>query len=330
MYSCACKSNKQDLIITLLEQTGSFYDTVETLRSQTEIPSESLIFILQNIFGIPEFRPNQLSIIQSLLTHHSCVFISPTGSGKSLTYQLPALLFRGISLVISPLISLMHDQEHQLPPILSSLVLTGSLSPRILFESIKAINSGIIKIIYISPEKLFSSMFRELLHSTSLADQIDLVVVDEAHCISSWSFNFRSDYLRLFSMISLINQSKKQGDFYQSCSVLGLTGTGGIRVKEVVASIEFDDRISANIFRFPRNRSLITGGIVATSKSPRCRETRFSRVNSTFFGMPKIETITRIPSIVVFRFQITSKCDCVRPIPSRHHVSLRISSELQH
>ena len=73
MYSCACKSNKQDLITTLLEQTGSFYDTVETLRSQTEISSESLIFILQNIFGIPEFRPNQLSIIQSLLTHHSCV-----------------------------------------------------------------------------------------------------------------------------------------------------------------------------------------------------------------------------------------------------------------
>lgn len=197
------------------------------------------------------------------------MFISPTGSGKSLTYQLPALLFRGISLVISPLISLMHDQEHQLPPILSSLVLTGSLSPRILFESIKAINSGIIKIIYISPEKLFSSMFRELLRSTSLADQIDLVVVDEAHCISSWSFNFRSDYLRLFSMISFINQSKKQGDFFQPCSVLGLTGTGGIRVKEVVASIEFDDRTSANIFIFPRNRSSITAGIVAISKSPR-------------------------------------------------------------
>ena len=73
MYSCACKSNKQDLIATLLERTGSFYDTVETMRSQSEIPEESLLFILQNIFGIPEFRPNQLSIIQSLLTHHSCV-----------------------------------------------------------------------------------------------------------------------------------------------------------------------------------------------------------------------------------------------------------------
>ena len=160
----------------------------------------------------------------------------------------------------------MHDQEHQLPPILSSLVLTGSLSPRILFESIKAINSGIIKIIYISPEKLFSSMFRELLRSTSLASQIQLVVIDEAHCISSWSFNFRSDYLRLSSIITVINHSKKQDDFEQPCSVLALTGTGGIRVKEVVFSIEFDDRISANNFIFPRSRSLIMAGIVETLK----------------------------------------------------------------
>ena len=224
----------------------------------------------------------------------------------------------------------MHDQEHQLPPILSSIVLTGSLSPRTLFESIQAINSGIIKIIYISPEKLFSSMFRELLHSTSLADQIDLVVVDEAHCISSWSFNFRSDYLRLFSMISLINRSKKQGDSAQPCSVLALTGTGGIRVKEVEISIEFEDRISASIFVFPRSTSSITAGIGETSRLPRFRENRSSLVSSTFFGMPEIEAITRVPSVVVFRFEVTPECDCVRSISPRHDVSLRLSSELQH
>lgn len=73
MYSCAGKSNKQDLIATLLERTGSFYDTVETMRSQSEISEESLLFIVRNVFGIPEFRANQLSIIRSLLTHHSCV-----------------------------------------------------------------------------------------------------------------------------------------------------------------------------------------------------------------------------------------------------------------
>ena len=75
MYSCACKSNKQELITTLLQLTGSFYDKVETLQGQSDIPEKSLLFILQNIFGIPEFRPSQLSIIQSLLSHQSCVFL---------------------------------------------------------------------------------------------------------------------------------------------------------------------------------------------------------------------------------------------------------------
>lgn len=75
MYSCACKSTKQELITVLIQLTGSYYDKVEEIRSQSEIPENSLIFLLQNIFGIPEFRPNQLSIIQSLLSHQNCVLL---------------------------------------------------------------------------------------------------------------------------------------------------------------------------------------------------------------------------------------------------------------
>lgn len=148
--------------------------------------------------------------------------------------------------MVSPLISLMQDQHNHLPPLLSSLVLTGSLSPYYLCDAIKAINSGIIKIIYISPEKLFSPMFRRLLRLTSLAEQIELIVVDEAHCISSWSFNFRADYLRLYSIVSFIQESKKERGSGNTCGVLGLTGTGGVRVKEVDSLPLIHDRIFVN------------------------------------------------------------------------------------
>lgn len=86
-------------------------------------------------------------------------------------------------------------------------------------------------------------MFRRLLRLTSLAEQIELIVVDEAHCISSWSFNFRADYLRLYSIVSFIQESKKERGSGNMCGVLGLTGTGGVRVKEVDLLPLIHDRI---------------------------------------------------------------------------------------
>lgn len=122
----------------------------------------------------------------------------------------------------------MQDQSKQLPPLLPSLVLSGILEPRALIQMTEQIMSGVIKIIYISPERLFSSFFRRLLKETNLLQQIKLVVVDEAHCISSWSFNFRADYLRIYRVINTIREATSD----HSCPVLCLTATGGKLVKE--------------------------------------------------------------------------------------------------
>lgn len=156
------------------------------------------------------------------------MFISPTGSGKSLTYQIPTLLHDGITLVISPLIALMQDQSKQLPTLLPSLVLSGVLEPRSLIRMTELITSNLIKVIFISPERLFSSLFKQLLKDTDLANRIKMVVVDEAHCISSWSFNFRADYLRIYRVIERIRSVDKG----HSCPVLCLTATGGKLVTE--------------------------------------------------------------------------------------------------
>ena len=108
--------------------------------------------------------------------------------------------------MVSPLIALMQDQSIQLPTVLPSIVLSGCLDSNALIEITNAITSTLIKILFISPERLFSSFFKKLLTSTSLLQQIKLVVVDEAHCVSSWSFNFRADYLRIYRLVDSIRQ----------------------------------------------------------------------------------------------------------------------------
>lgn len=122
----------------------------------------------------------------------------------------------------------MQDQSKQLPTLLPSLVLSGVLEPRSLIHMTELITSNLIKVIFISPERLFSSLFKQFLKETDLASRIKMVVVDEAHCISSWSFNFRADYLRIYRVIERIREVDKG----HPCSILCLTATGGKLVTE--------------------------------------------------------------------------------------------------
>lgn len=130
----------------------------------------------------------------------------------------------------------MQDQHKQLPTLLPSLILSGTLQPQSLIRTITLLQSGIIRVLFISPEKLFSSLFRILISSTSLASQIRLIVIDEAHCISSWSYNFRSDYLRLHNIVHVIRQTSPH------CSLLALTATGGSQVRaDICQQLELSD-----------------------------------------------------------------------------------------
>ena len=152
--------------------------------------------ILKKIFGYDSFRPLQLEIIKNLLAGKDTLAIMPTGGGKSLCYQIPALIFKGITIVVSPLISLMQDQvsalkENGVP----AEYLNSSLEFSEYLETVKKLKNGEIKLVYVSPEGLASDKMMNIFHECSMP--ISCITIDEAHCVSEWGHDFRPDYLSI-------------------------------------------------------------------------------------------------------------------------------------
>ena len=153
---------------------------------------------LSEYFGFDSFRPGQQQVIESILRGDRTVAIFPTGSGKSLCYQLPALMFPGITIVISPLISLMKDQVDQLSKrgipctYISSIVSENEVTTRI-----QNMKQGKYKIVYIAPERFYSQEFIDALEGLD----VSFIAIDEAHCISQWGHNFRPAYLKIKDLI---------------------------------------------------------------------------------------------------------------------------------
>ncbi|MCK4561257.1 MAG: ATP-dependent DNA helicase RecQ [Calditrichia bacterium] len=175
--------------------------------------------ILKNFFGFDAFRGLQEEIIQRTLKNQHSLVIMPTGSGKSLTYQIPALNFDGLTVVISPLIALMKDQVDGLQKkSIDAAYINSSLNKEEREKRYKLVAEGHYRLLYVTPERFRKSEFVEILKKRT----ISLLAVDEAHCISEWGHDFRPDYTRL----------KEFRDLMSNPTTIALTATATPRVQD--------------------------------------------------------------------------------------------------
>ena len=186
--------------------------------------------VLRQYFGYESFRPGQREIVSQLLEGRDCLAVMPTGAGKSLCYQIPAMLLPGLTLVISPLISLMQDQVKALIESgISAAFVNSTLTEHQQLTALHNASRGIYRILYVAPERLGSESFFRFAAGT----EISMVTVDEAHCISQWGQDFRPSYLAIADFIAALPRRPVVGAF---------TATATDRVREdIIRALELRD-----------------------------------------------------------------------------------------
>jgi len=236
---------------------------------------------LREHFGFPDFREGQGEVIAAILEGKDAVVVMPTGSGKSLCYQLPAMMFAGATLVVSPLIALMKDQVDALKARdLPATFINSSITEREQWSRIDALRRGEFKLVYVAPERFRSSRFLEALKSIS----VSLFAVDEAHCISTWGHDFRPDYLRLKAVVEALNVDGRRAQ------TLALTATATPYVRSDI--IQQLGLIKPETFVSGFDRPNLTIDVVHTEKE-REKVARINRLAKTHDGSGIIYAATR-------------------------------------
>jgi ATP-dependent DNA helicase RecQ len=193
------------------------------------VSRDLLLATLRSRFGLDEFRPGQEDIITAAMSGRDVIAIMPTGSGKSLLYQLPALLLDGLTVIVSPLIALMKDQTDKLEEIgVDALTINSGLTTREQNVAEQSLAAGGGKLLYVTPERFRDREFFEML----LDRKVDLFVVDEAHCVSHWGHDFRPDYMMLGSIAERLGRPP----------IMALTATAGPDVQaDIVKQLRMTD-----------------------------------------------------------------------------------------
>ncbi|MEX2258455.1 MAG: RecQ family ATP-dependent DNA helicase, partial [Woeseia sp.] len=156
--------------------------------------SDTMHDVLRDVFGYSAFRGDQQAVIEATLAGHDSLVVMPTGGGKSLCYQIPALLREGTGLIVSPLIALMQDQVSALHELgVEAAFLNSSQSLDEQQDVISKLRDGTLQLLYVAPERLAGQRTRDLLAEATLS----LIAIDEAHCVSQWGHDFRQEYLTL-------------------------------------------------------------------------------------------------------------------------------------
>ena len=197
---------------------------------------------LKKFFGFDQFKGLQEKVVESIITGHNTFVIMPTGGGKSLCYQLPALVLDGTAIVVSPLIALMKNQVDAIRSLSTEYgvahVLNSSLTKTEINQVKEDIKSGVTKLLYVAPESLTKEEYVNFLKG----EEISFVAIDEAHCISEWGHDFRPEYRNLRNII------RQLGDM----PIIGLTATATPKVQEdILKNLEIPD---ANVFKASFNR----------------------------------------------------------------------------
>ena len=243
---------------------------------------------LKKYFGFNKFKGLQEDVVKSIISGHNTFVIMPTGGGKSLCYQLPALALEGTAIVVSPLIALMKNQVDAIRSLSSehgiAHVLNSSLTKTEINQVKKDITSGLTKLLYVAPESLTKEEYVNFLQSVP----ISFVAIDEAHCISEWGHDFRPEYRNLRSII------KQLGDM----AVIGLTATATPKVQEDI--LKNLDMVDANTFKASFNRPNLYYEIRTKTKNVESDIIRFIRQHKGKSGViyclsrKKVEEIAQV------------------------------------
>jgi len=232
--------------------------------------SPDIYKILKSTFGYDTFRDTQEEIIRHTLDNKDALVIMPTGGGKSLCYQIPALASNGVTLVVSPLIALMNDQVMSLEQAgVAAASLHSNMSPEESMDVERKLNAGEIKLLYMSPERINSENTQNYLNTLD----VNLIAIDEAHCVSVWGNDFRPDYVKLVKLRAI----------FPKASFIALTATADQATQDDICNqLKLDD--------------------------PRVFLSSFERKNITTYAHPALKRIDKIASILR---EYTEECGIV-------------------